>query len=273
MVSHMDVNGRRIVKVEEVRLENPWVKTFLFHDNLCAKASPGQFIMVWVLGVDEIPMSLSNIAESGYSGITVAGVGDATKALHERNIGDRVGIRGPLGRGFTPVSGRVALVAGGTGVTPLAPLAEELRKHGLDQTFILGAKTWKELLLMDRVERALSDQRSKFLAVTEDGSYGLKGDAVTVLHNLLKKEKFDTVYTCGCGAMVAKVFKLAVKYGLRVQASLEAYMKCAIGLCGSCCIGPYRVCVDGPVFSEKELMEMPELGVYSRDASGAKVKM
>ena len=70
---------------------------------------------------------------------------------------------------------------------------------------------------------------------------------------ILESEKFDNVYTCGPELMMKKVFDIASSYSLPVQARLERYMKCGIGICGSCCIGEHLVCKDGTIFNEKEL--------------------
>jgi dihydroorotate dehydrogenase electron transfer subunit len=98
------------VKVLEVKRESPTVKTFTFHDKFCAKAEPGQFLMIWIPGVDEVPMSLSTMRSDGHCSITVAEVGEATKALHQRKSGDALGIRGPCGNSFSLVNGNVMIV-------------------------------------------------------------------------------------------------------------------------------------------------------------------
>ncbi|UCE15500.1 MAG: dihydroorotate dehydrogenase electron transfer subunit, partial [Candidatus Bathyarchaeota archaeon] len=81
------INRPRIVGIQGIREENSTVKTFVFHDKHCAEAKPGQFVMVWIPGVDEVPMSFSSINSDGLSSITVAEVGEATKALHQRKVG------------------------------------------------------------------------------------------------------------------------------------------------------------------------------------------
>jgi dihydroorotate dehydrogenase electron transfer subunit len=85
---------------------------------------------------------------------------------------------------------------------------------------------------------------------------------------IIKKETFDTVYTCGPELMMKKVFDIGSANALSVQASLERYMKCGIGICASCCIGDRLVCKDGTVFNEKQLSVMAEFGKIYRDKSG-----
>ncbi len=93
-------NQPRIVQVEEILRETPTIKSFIFRDDVCSKASPGQFVMVWIPGLDEIPMGLSTMDSSSLSAITVKRVGEASGALHNLKEGDVIGVRGPYGNGF-----------------------------------------------------------------------------------------------------------------------------------------------------------------------------
>lgn len=265
---HFNAIGRlRTVNIKKIVRENPWVKTLCFHDELCEKATAGQFVMVWIPGVDEVPMSLSAI-EDGYCSFTVAKVGEATEALHNMKEGDLIGIRGPFGKGFSYVKGRVLIVGGGTGLAPLAVLAENLSRLGANVTFLLGAKTRRELLFLDKVTRASKN----VLVATDDGSFGLKGVVTEYAEKTLVEKRFDMVYACGPEPMMVKMLSLAKKYNVPLQMSLERLMRCAVGLCGSCVIGIYRVCKDGPVFTGKQLEEVKEeFGRFRRDFDGRKI--
>ncbi|MFQ5999353.1 MAG: dihydroorotate dehydrogenase electron transfer subunit [Candidatus Bathyarchaeia archaeon] len=273
MSPHLNaVNRLRIVKIQEVKGESPTVKTFTFQDKLCGNAEPGQFVMVWIPGVDEIPISLSTITLNGFTSITVAEVGEATKALHQRKRGDVLGIRGPYGNSFTLTGGNIMIVGGGNGLMPLIPLTEKLVKLATKITFLLGAKTKNELLFLDRIEQTLSKVNAEIVATTEDGSYGLKGVVTDQTEQKLTKEKFDMIYTCGPEQMMYKMFLLAERYNTPLQASLERIMRCAIGLCGSCVIGKLRVCKDGPVLTSEQLREVKdEFGKFKRDFQGRKI--
>jgi len=267
-------NRLRIVKIREVKRESPTVRTFSFHDRLCGKAKPGQFVMVWIPGVDEVPMSLSTIRPNGLSSITVANVGEATKTLHQRKPGDALGIRGPYGNGFTPTSGKVMIVGGGTGLTSLVPLAEKLVSLPTKIAFLLGAKTRDELLFLDRIEMTLLKADARVIATTEDGSYGLQGVVIDPAEQILPKERFDMIYACGPEQMMHKIFLTAERYNTPLQASLERLMHCAIGLCGSCVIGKFRVCRDGPVFSSEQLREVKsEFGRFKMGFDGKRVSL
>jgi dihydroorotate dehydrogenase electron transfer subunit len=266
-----DINRLRIVEIRGTIRESPTVKTFTFNDRACSKARPGQFVMLWIPGVDEIPMSLSTIDRNGLSSVTVAEVGEATKALHHRKLGDILGIRGPFGNGFTPVSGNVMIVGGGTGLAPLLPLTENLANLDPRITFLLGAKTKDELLFLERINRVIPEVHGKVVVTTEDGSYGLKGLVTEPAEEMLDREKFDMIYTCGREQMMYKVFLLAELYNTPLQACLERIMRCGIGLCGSCVIGEFTVCKDGPVLSFEQLSKVKdEFGRLRRDFSGRK---
>ena len=101
------INRMRIVEIEKIRTENFEVKTFTFDDKMCGNAHPGQFIMVWIPGVDEIPISLSGIKNNGRISITVHEVGEASLALNKKKKGEFIGIRGPFGNGFVSSKGNI----------------------------------------------------------------------------------------------------------------------------------------------------------------------
>jgi len=230
--------------------------------------------MVWIPGVDEIPMSLSGTYPNGLSSFTAAKVGNATQALHKKKVGDLIGVRGPFGNSFTLSTGNILIVGGGTGLAPLVFLAERLVKTSEKLTFLLGAESKEKLLFLERVKRTLSTVNGRVITTTEDGSYGLKGTVIAPLKNLLEKERYDMIYTCGPELMMHKVFLLAESHGVPLQASLERLMRCAVGLCGSCVVGKYMVCRDGPVFTSKQLREVRnEFGNFKRDFDGRKISI
>jgi dihydroorotate dehydrogenase electron transfer subunit len=245
--------------------------TLYFEDEECSKASPGQYAMIWIPGGEEIPMSLSTINPGGESSLTVRDVGEATKTLCERTEGDKVGLRGPFGIGYTLIGNEPLLVAGGSGVASLAPLAEAFIEKGVKPTFILGARTESDLPFRDRLEELLDD---RLVLSTDDGSCGFDGFSSQCAEKLMDERGFDAVYTCGPELMMVAVFDEAESRGIPVQASLERYIKCAQGLCGSCAIGPYRVCLDGPVFDSEKLREVrDDFGSRKMDPTGKIVRV
>jgi dihydroorotate dehydrogenase electron transfer subunit len=135
----IEANKLRTTKILTVRTESPTVKTFTFKDKECANAKPGQFLMLWVPRIDEIPLSILDVDEEGIVSVAVKNVGEATQALHKKRAGEIIGVRGAFGNGFTVREGRILMVGGGTGVAPLFFLARLLSRAKL--VFVLGAKT------------------------------------------------------------------------------------------------------------------------------------
>lgn len=264
-------NTLRTTRVLGVKTEGATAKTFVFKDKLCAGARPGQFLMLWIPHVDEIPLSILGTGD-GQVSVTVKAVGDATKALNRMKPGEAVGVRGPFGNSFTEKAGKILLVGGGTGTAPLLFLTKKLCAKAGGLSFVIGAKARNELLFLDELVSMCSEEN--VLATTEDGSYGLKCLATEPLEKLLEKEKFDVIYTCGPELMMRRVFDLAEKDGILVEASLERLMRCGIGLCGSCVIGKYRVCRDGPVFNSAQLREVrEEFGISKLGLAGDRVPL
>jgi dihydroorotate dehydrogenase electron transfer subunit len=254
----------RIVEIAEKKKETPLVTTLRFPDR--TKAAPGQYYMIWVPGMDEIPMSLCHIGDM--KGIAVHAKGEATRALVNLEPGERIGIRGPYGRGFQPRKGRALVVAGGTGIASLSPLIEVLAKRGVRPAVVIGARTASELLFVER-NRKFAD----VTVTTDDGTEGKKGFATDATYELLNTGKYRQVYCCGPELMMKKVVALAGCPAIPVQLSMERYMKCGIGICDSCAMGGFHICVEGPVIDGSVAMKLPEFGVFRRDACGRKEKL
>ena len=262
-------NTMRTAEIVQVRTESPTVKTYVLPDRLAAKAKPGQFLMLWIPGIDEIPLSILEAA-NGLVSVSVKAVGDATRHLHAFEAGATVGIRGPFGNSFTESRGRVLLVSGGTGTAPLLFLARQLSAKTERLSFVEGAKTKDELLFI-RELGGICNEKS-LITTTEDGTAGLQCLVTEPLAQLLDKEHFDMIYTCGPEVMVKKIFELTEQRKLPLEASLERLMRCGIGLCGSCMIGKYRVCRDGPVFTAAQLREVKdELGISKIGFDGSRI--
>ncbi|NOZ77483.1 MAG: dihydroorotate dehydrogenase electron transfer subunit [Euryarchaeota archaeon] len=257
----------RVARVKEVVRETPRIKTVFLDAEV--KAEPGQFVMLWLPGVDEKPMSIAYPGED--VGITFLVHGPFTTSLARAGPGDLVGFRGPFGRGFELEGRRILLVGGGVGMPPLAALADRAKEEGTDVTAIVGAGTKEELLFVDRMEGA----GARVLVATDDGSAGRKGFATDVMEDLLAEESFDACYTCGPEVMMVKVLELARRAKMPVQLSLERYMKCGFGICGHCAMDRTgaRVCKEGPVFTGEEVAELTEFGKYRRDAAGARIPL
>ena len=257
----------KIVTINKIVDETPTVRTLFFSDEVFSKVMPGQFAMVWVLGKNEIPMSVMISLQKGEAAFTVRKHGPATTELFFKNVGDQLGIRGPYGNSFTIKEGKLLLIGGGTGLVPLMRLATFLKKSD-DVTIIIGAKTKSEVFFEDLANKLLDETKHKVIVVTEDGSYGEKGLVTDIALNLFQESKFDAVYTCGPEKMMSKVVEIATKNNSHVEASIERMMKCGIGICGSCCFGDVLACKDGTVFEGKFLLTNKEFGKTHRNKSG-----
>jgi dihydroorotate dehydrogenase electron transfer subunit len=259
------------VRISEIIKETDDMTTLLFqHPMDGLTIEPGQFLMIWIAGVDEIPMSVS-YWDPPIAGITVLPIGDATSALSGLRVGEWVGIRGPFGKAFTLNSKRALVVGGGIGTAPLRPLVYSLLNRGSEVTFLIAAKSKNALLFLDEFTKNPIDGLTVETA-TDDGSAGYKGLATGAARVLLGDKKFDALYTCGPELMMAGLHELAQKEGLYFEASLERYMKCGCGICGTCALDPTGdlVCVDGPVYSGEKLLELTDFGKHDRDAVGIK---
>jgi dihydroorotate dehydrogenase electron transfer subunit len=258
------MNVYRVTEIVENKVEAKGIKTIFF--NFPKQIIPGQFLMIWIPGIDEIPMSISyNIGEK--KGITFRNVGEATNALYNLKKGEKIGIRGPYGNGFKIKGKHVLFVGGGTGIATLAPSVEEAIKKRIKSTIVLGVKNKNELFF----EKRFNNYGADVVVSTDDGSAGKKGLASEIAKRILQDEKIDSIITCGPEIMMKAL--LDYSKGIVFQASLERYMKCAIGICGQCCIGRgLRVCKEGPVFDGNILKNIENFGVYKRDAAGIKIK-
>jgi len=255
---------RTVVPVTERILETPSTVTLRFP--YPASADPGQFVMVWLPGDDELPMSLS-YTEGPSKGVTIKAMGATSRRVLSLSPRALIGIRGPYGNRFDLAPSRILVVSGGSGAAVLAPAAEKARAIGRSVTVALGATCASELLFRDRF-RAMG---ARVEVATDDGSEGTKGFVTVVAERLLGAEPFDAVWTCGPEVMMKKVIAAASRRSVPVFCSMERHMKCALGMCDACSLGPYHVCVDGPVFAADRLERVPDFGAFHRDSSGRRV--
>ena len=253
-----------MLKIDEIREESIDSMTFIFKQSL--KYQIGQFIMVWLPGIDEKPFAISNYGND-FFGFTALSRGKFTKLLHKMSVGDFVGIRGPFGRGFTIPdkikSGEAngCVIGGGCGMASLITLIEAIQQSNV--LVLNGATTEAQMIFADRFEN--------MIIMTDDGSIGNKGYPTDMLEELHKKHNFSIIYTCGPEIMMFKVYEFCRMNNILCEASLERYMKCGIGICGQCVCDGKMVCKDGPVFNAQELSTMSDFGRYSLLKSGKRV--
>ena len=264
------INEPKIVEIKEIIDETPTIKTFKFDWDMdkLGRPNPGEFIMVWNFK-NEKPMSISQINDDELA-ISVKNIGEFTSQLHDLNIGDQIGIRGSYGNGFNnSFEGKnIIAIGGGVGMAPINAIASDLVKKGNNVDVISAAVTKDELLFSDSLEKLGANVHN----CTDDGSFGFKGFATDCLNELLKDSSYDYAFVCGPEIMMKGIFDILEDAGMPAQYSLERYMKCALGVCGQCCVDSegWRICVEGPVFENDKISKITEFAKYRRDASGLK---
>ena len=223
---------------------------------------PGQFVELRVDGSATTflrrPISINFVDdEQNELWLMVAMVGDGTRRLGELKVGDKLNCVLPLGNGFTIASHPLTfspsplLVGGGVGVAPLLYLGAKMKAQGMEPTFLLGARTAGDLLMLDEFKKY-----GRVCVTTEDGSEGEKGFVTN--HSVLQNEHFDLIQCCGPTPMMKAVAGFARKNKIDCEVSLENLMACGLGAC-LCCVektkeGNVCVCKEGPVFNINRLL-------------------
>lgn len=276
LATNKTLNKPVVVPILDKRKETGRISTFQFSlDGI--DPVPGQFFMIWIPGIDEIPMSVSSIDnDQQVYEISVAAIGDATRVLCEKQIGDLIGIRGPYGNGFN-LDGpgqEICIVGGGVGMAALRPAIPLLIKARKSIVVINAARTENELLYQAWFDQDLVTGETYFTS-TDDGTCGEQCFGHELLLKLIEEQSmhFEKVYTCGPELMMKQVFLVCKAHGIQMEASLERMMRCGNGLCGLCAMDPAGslVCKDGPVFTLEQLDALSEFGNYKRDFSGKKI--
>ena len=222
---------------------------------------PGQFNMLYVFGVGEVPISISGNPDKHTILVhTIRAVGTVTQALQRLRRGDVIGVRGPFGSAWPIAENRgndVVLVAGGIGLAPLRPVIYYILSHREQYGRVLllyGSRTPNDLLYL----RELEQWRGRFdldVQVTVDSAAGAWRGHVGVVTQFITRAVFDRANTvamiCGPEVMMRFTITELQKQGLSAESlflSMERNMHCAIGFCGHCQFGPTFICKDGPVF-------------------------
>ena len=259
--THIPKQTRIINVIEEAKD----IKTFVFDGKLNSK--PGQFVMIHIPGCDERPFSIYEDNQNNFS-LTIAKVGKLTTELFKLKTGEALCYTGPFGKPFEIKGKHIALVGGGYGSAPLTFLAKEGLKQDIKSELIIGSKT-KELLLYIDKEYPKEIKRHY---CTDDGSFGFKGFTTDKLKELLNNNNIDMVYTVGPEIMMKKIVEICDEYNIECQISLERFMKCGYGVCGSCSVDPMgiRMCVEGPCIDKEIAKKIKEFGKYHRDGAGKK---
>lgn len=264
--------------IREIKRETYDTKTFTleFKDEERQRSfsfSPGQFNIVGKFGIGEAPFSItSDPSKKEAFAHTIRNVGNVTGAFDKLGEGDCVYVRGPYGKGWPLEKAKkknILIVAGGIGLPPLRPFITYARNHR-DQfgniEILYGARTPSDLIYTDEFDefRKISDTRFLLTvdAVPKGEKWDYKVGVVTTLFEDMKlTPKKTIVFTCGPEIMMHFVIKGLLDMGFKdnqIYLSMERRMKCGIGKCGHCQIGPKFVCRDGPVFPYPEIKGLPD---------------
>jgi len=231
----------------DIKRETPRVKTFTL--DISVQAKPGQYVMLWMPGVNEKPFG---VVTNNPLRLSIASVGPFTQKVHRLSVGDKMTFRGPYGSAFRIQGKHPLLVGGGYGVVPLYLLAQSyppsVRKN---ISIVIGARIKSDLAFVSKFKTL----GCHVFVSTDDGSAGYRGVSTDVAAKFLDKQNIDSVYACGPEPMMKKISHMAREARILCQVSVERHFKCGgMGLCGSCSLNGKLVCVDGPVFPGSVLL-------------------
>ncbi len=257
-------SDRQTLPIAAIREENASLRTYTFDGKLLAE--PGQFIMLTIFSQGEKPFSILDADENSFS-MTIKNIGPFTDRLFKMKVGDLVSVRGPYGQKFSPGKKNVLLVGGGYATPPLRFLARRYHEEGVAKLICInGARSAEDLLYVDDFENLC---QQSYIA-TDDGSRGQMGTSVDVMEKVLKDELLDYVYISGPEKMASAAVAVAKKFELPYEVNLERYMKCGVGICGSCVMDPTGLilCMEGPILDNKTLDALTDFGVSHRGKTG-----
>jgi NAD(P)H-flavin reductase len=223
--------------------------------------APGQFNMLYVFGVGEVPISLSgDPRRAPVLQHTTRAVGPVTKGMRRLQRGDMIGVRGPFGRPWPveEVTGRdLVIVAGGIGLAPLRPALYHVlaqREKYRKVVLLYGSRTPDDILYRSELQRWRSQLDLEVHVTVDRATSGWHGN-VGVVTRFIGRAPFDPsnsiALLCGPEVMMRFTVMELQKRGLEahcIYLSMERNMKCAVGFCGRCQYGPAFICKDGPVF-------------------------
>jgi NAD(P)H-flavin reductase len=234
--------------------------------------TPGQFGFLSAIGIGESPfgMAISEKRSGGQVEFAVQRIGTVTDVLHEMQVGDVVGVRGPMGKGFPldELKGkRVVILGGGIGLAPLRPLIQEILDHRSDygELMIFCAGRGPDLLVFHEEYEEWAKSPNTVVHVTvdkgDDKWTGRVGLITQALSDVSPKPAGAVAVTCGPPIMIKFVLKELEKLAFapeQIITTLEGKMKCGLGKCGRCNVGDQYICTDGPVFRYDQIQHFLE---------------
>jgi len=226
----------------------------------------GQFDMLSAFGVGEVPISTSGDHDGpGPLTHTIRAVGPVTRALCAAGEGTVVGVRGPFGNEWplAEAAGHdLLVVAGGIGLAPLRPAIRHALAHREDYgalCVLVGARTPRDLLYVHEIERwrsRLDAEVDVIVDAAASGWHGRVGLVTMLIPGAMIDPESAVAFVCGPEIMMTLVVRELMDRGVspdRIWISMERNMRCGVGHCGHCQLGPVLVCRDGAVFRADEM--------------------
>ena len=239
---------------------------FLFRFDVPINHDPGQFFQCSLLGIGEAAISICSYSKE-YFEMSIRAVGNVTKKLCAMKTGDKIGLRGPYGRGY-PISilegNNAIIIGGGSGVAPVRGIIEYIKKHRNkfeNVDLFLGYRAEKDILFGDNFEEWNKSRMYVNLALSDKHNHptAIKGYVTHLMenHDAVANNENKVAFVCGPPVMIKAVCdKLITEKGFnkdQIYLSEERHMKCGVGRCGHCMIKGKYCCTDGPVFRYNEL--------------------
>jgi sulfhydrogenase subunit gamma (sulfur reductase) len=268
-----DIFIPELARIQSIKIETRDIKTLrlMFQNEETGKKfcfSAGQFIELSVPRVGESTFCIASApSDTGYIECSIKKVGRVTEAIHMLEVGNKIGIRGPYGNCFpmeTLKGKNLIFVGGGIGLAPLRALIREVlhkRSEFEDLMLIYGARTVSDLVYKDELEEWTKRSDLKTVLTVDPGGQseswnGKVGFVPAILRDVSPIRENSVVITCGPPIMIKFVLLTLREMGFnpsQIITTLEMKMKCGVGKCGRCNIGPFYVCKDGPVFTLEQI--------------------
>ncbi len=261
-----------LFRIEKFRKETRDIFTFELRpvdESLTFSFQPGQFNMLYLFGIGEVPISIAGDSSTGLPLIhTIRAVGSVTNVLQTLHAGDIIGVRGPYGVPWPVEKAEqrdVVIVAGGIGLPPVRPviykLLAERARYG-KVILLYGTRSPEDIVYRQELERWRSRFDMEVHVTVDRATAGWRGN-VGVVTTLASRIHFDPMHTlgiiCGPEIMMRYMALELVKRGVwpdKIYLSMERHMKCGIGLCGFCQCGKLFICKDGPVFRYDKIKDI-----------------
>ena len=258
--------------IEDIRTETPSIKTFVLRPKAAISFRTGQFIEMTVPGLGEAPFTPSSDSSvKNVMDVTIMNAGVVTEKLHNMAKGEKVGIRGPYGKGYPldNFKGKdVLIVGGGVGLAPLRSLLyslfSEMDKYN-KVVLRYGARTSKDIVYKELIPQWAGRKKVDLATTVDIGDPGWKGNVglvTTILKDLPINVNKAVAVVCGPPIMMKFVTLKLLETELKpadIYLSMEKNMSCGLGKCGHCRVGKFYACKDGPVFTYEELKDIHDI--------------